>query len=89
MEDITLPQDYETAIKQMLAEIQHINKQMDHDRTDIERLKVETTVLKAETQLLKEQSCLLQAETQAILAKLKIGGRLNGWTKMSTLLFCF
>lgn len=41
--------EYEAAFKQMLAEIERLNRQMEHDRKEIERLKTESDRLKADT----------------------------------------
>ncbi|MBV9866883.1 MAG: hypothetical protein JO316_16140 [Abitibacteriaceae bacterium] len=44
--------DDEAAIEQCLREIRQLNEQMQQDRTEIERLKVETHTLKHETRAL-------------------------------------
>ena len=40
--------DYEAAIGQCLAEMQHLHAQMESDQEDIDRLRTETKVLLAE-----------------------------------------
>ena len=50
------PADYEAAIAECLAEMQHLNEQMQNDRADIERLRGEIDALKAETQQLKTET---------------------------------
>lgn len=41
--------EYEAAVEQLLAEIRRLNEQMQDDRLDIERLRIETQMLKVET----------------------------------------
>lgn len=45
----TTDPDYQAAIRQMFTEIAHLNKKMEDDRGDIQRLKSETDIIKAET----------------------------------------
>jgi hypothetical protein len=41
------PADYEAAIEQCLAEMQHLHEQIERDQEDIDRLRVETKALLA------------------------------------------
>jgi len=43
--------DYEAVVDQLLVEMRHIEANMQKDRTEIERLKLETARLEAENQL--------------------------------------
>jgi peptidoglycan hydrolase CwlO-like protein len=52
------PHEYENVLTHILAEINMINQQMKQDRAEIDRLKAD--------------SARLEAETQSILARLKV-----------------
>lgn len=55
-EALELPAEHPATIKQYLAEIDRLNKQMEQDREEIEKLKAETRALKSETERLKSES---------------------------------
>jgi hypothetical protein len=44
--------EYEAMIEQLLSEMTRLNEQMVNDRTEIDRLRIESSVIKAETRAL-------------------------------------
>jgi len=56
-------EDYESAFDQLMAEAEGINERMEHDRTKIERLEVETKAI-------IEDIVRLRVETRTLLASM-------------------
>ena len=48
--------DYKAVFAHLLAEMDRIDKRMDQDRVEIERLKAETQILRAESDLIKART---------------------------------